>query len=311
MRLNFFNRPCRAVRLITLAGTIALGLLITGSTSGNEGPERITGGGGLELAVYEAGNPDGPPILFLHGFTQNHLSWQQQFAGPLAEEFRLVAIDLRGHGASDKPLDAHHYNDSGLWANDVAAVIEAAGLDRPVLVGWSYGGYIIADYIRAHGEDAISGLVFVGAVTKAGTEEAMDMLGEEFKEVLGGVFSRDLHTNIDATRAFLRMATAEPVDRDFFEFILASAMMVPVQVRTGLFDRELDNDDVLSGIRSPALVIHGAEDELVLASSAEHIAGTVPGARLLLYEGVGHVPFVEDTKRFDRDLAEFVRAARE
>src|SRR5688572_29762634 len=62
-------------------------------------PERIIGGGGLNLAAYEAGKADGPPIVFIHGFSGNYLTWERQFSGPLAAEFRLVAYDLRGHGA--------------------------------------------------------------------------------------------------------------------------------------------------------------------------------------------------------------------
>ncbi|MGH2395159.1 MAG: alpha/beta fold hydrolase, partial [Candidatus Limnocylindria bacterium] len=153
-----------------LAGMTMLAVslaLAAGSKAHAQGPEMISGGGGLDLAIYEAGNPDGPPILFIHGFSQNHLTWERQFSGPLADEFRLVALDLRGHGASDKPLDAAAYTDSALWAEDIAAVIEARAIERPVLVGWSYGGYVIADYLRSHGDDALGGIVFVGVSSRA------------------------------------------------------------------------------------------------------------------------------------------------
>ena len=99
------------------------------------------------------GQGDGPPILFIHGLSQSHLCWAKQYESALAEEFRLVAYDLRGHGMSQAPLEPEHYTDSGLWADDVAAIIEQLGLDRPVLVGWSYGGFVICDYLRDHGQD--------------------------------------------------------------------------------------------------------------------------------------------------------------
>lgn len=291
--------------------TIAMSLGLAAAASARaQGPEMISGGGGLDLAIYEAGNPDGPPVVFIHGFSQNHLTWERQFTGPLADEFRLVAFDLRGHGASDKPLDAASYTDSSLWAEDIAAVIQAKALERPVLVGWSYGGYVISDYVRTHGDDAIGGAVFVAASARVGTEEAQADLGEELLQLMGGVFSPDVRANIDATRAFLRLITAQPMDDDAFDLALASAMMVPPEVRLALFSRELDNDDVLAGIDVPTLVVHGRADRAVRLSSGEHIAGTVPGARLLVYEGAGHAPFFEDPERFNQDLAEFVRAAR-
>lgn len=108
----------------------------------------VRGGGGLRLHVREWGREDGPPILFLHGWSQNHLCWLKQFGSSLAGEFRLVAFDLRGHGMSEAPLEQEHYTDDKLWADDVAAVIDGLDLDRPVLVGWSYGPFLICDYVR-------------------------------------------------------------------------------------------------------------------------------------------------------------------
>jgi len=97
---------------------------------------RIAGGGGDELNVVEQGNPQGRPILFLHGASQSCLQRGCQVDSELSANYRLIA-DMRGHGLSDKPRDG--YNDSKLWADDVNAVIEALKLDRPVLSGWSYG----------------------------------------------------------------------------------------------------------------------------------------------------------------------------
>ena len=102
----------------------------------------ITGGDGIQLHVVEAGNADGKAILFIHGYSQCHLAWGKQIESELAEEFRLVAMDIRGHGLSEKPRDA--YGDSQLWADDVNAVITTLGLEQPVLAGWSYGGRLSA-----------------------------------------------------------------------------------------------------------------------------------------------------------------------
>jgi pimeloyl-ACP methyl ester carboxylesterase len=105
----------------------------------------VQGGGGLGLHVRERGRADGPPILLIHGLSQSHLCWAEQYQSMLADEFRLVACDLRGHGMSEAPLEPEDYTDGQLWADDVAAIIEQLHLDRPVLVGWSYGGFIICD----------------------------------------------------------------------------------------------------------------------------------------------------------------------
>jgi non-heme chloroperoxidase len=102
---------------------------------------------GTTIAAFEGGNPAGPAILFMHGLMQCHLAWRRQFDDPaLAGAFRLVAMDLRGHGASDKPVGKERYRPDKLWADDVAAVIAQLGLRKPVLVGWSYAGRVITDY---------------------------------------------------------------------------------------------------------------------------------------------------------------------
>src|SRR6476661_6744624 len=115
----------------------------TAPSSGRMQRHRVRGGEGLQLHVREWGKPDGPPILFIHGWSQNHLCWGKQYESELAEEFRLIALDLRGHGMSEAPLAAEHYTNSKLWADDVAAIIEQLHLDHTVLVGWSYGAFVI------------------------------------------------------------------------------------------------------------------------------------------------------------------------
>ena len=106
---------------------------------------------GLTISAQEWGNPSGPEILFIHGFSQSYLSWMRQTDSDLAKEFHIVTYDLRGHGNSDKPLDPARYRDSKAWGDEVQAVMDAAGLKRPVLVGWSYAGRVISDYVTTHG----------------------------------------------------------------------------------------------------------------------------------------------------------------
>jgi pimeloyl-ACP methyl ester carboxylesterase len=83
---------------------------------------------GLTISAQEWGNPAGPEILFIHGFSQSSLSWMRQVDSDLAKEFRIVTYDLRGHGNSDKPLDPARYRDSKAWGDEVQAVIDTAGL---------------------------------------------------------------------------------------------------------------------------------------------------------------------------------------
>jgi len=269
----------------------------------------VTGGGGVPIAVGEWGRPSGAPILFIHGYCQSHLSWLGQLEGPLAEEFRLVAMDLRGHGRSGAPASLTDFGESQRWAEDVDAVLREFELDRAVLVGWSYGGFLLTDFVRHFGQDRVAGLHFVAALPGMGYPTAGALVGPALRELGRPLVSEDLLERIEATRTFVHRLARKALPAEVVERTVAYNMLVAPDVRRAVLARHIHNDDVLSGLRVPTWVSHGRADETVLFAAGELIAATVPGARLSAYGGVGHVPFLEDRDRFDRELAEFTRAA--
>jgi pimeloyl-ACP methyl ester carboxylesterase len=269
----------------------------------------VTGGRGVRLHVREWGDPDGPPIVFIHGLSQSHLCWYRQYLSDLANEFRLVAFDLRGHGMSEAPLDPEHYADGKLWSDDVAAVIEELQLDRPVVVGWSYGSFVIGDYIRAYGQDRIAAINFVGCATTLDTSVFGTLIGPGFLDHFPGAVADDLPTNIAAMRGLVKAFAANPLPPDDVETLLGASMAVPARIRANLAARSVDVDDVLRDLQVPLLVTQGRLDTLVLPATAEHILATCPTAKASWYDGIGHVPFLEQTDRFNRELAELTRRA--
>jgi non-heme chloroperoxidase len=267
----------------------------------------VQGGSGLRLHVREWGPADRPPILFIHGISQSHLCWAKQYQSSLAGEFRLVAYDLRGHGMSQAPLEPEHYTDATLWADDVAAIIEQLRLDRPVLVGWSYGGFVICDYLRAHGQDRIAAVDFVGGGVKLGEAAFGTLIGPGFLDNVPDAIAEDLPTNIRGMRGLVKAFPARPLPPEEVETLLASSMTVPARIRANLAAREIDGDDVLRRLTVPLLVSQGRADTLVLPAMAEHVLATCPTAEASWYDGVGHTPFLEEPERFNRELAELTR----
>jgi pimeloyl-ACP methyl ester carboxylesterase len=263
---------------------------------------RVSGGSGVSLHVEETGDPQGRPVLFVHGFSQCRLAWNRQLRSGLGRDLRLVAMDLRGHGLSEKPRDA--YGDPAAWAADIHAVVTTLGLDRPVLCGWSYGGVVIADYLRGHGERAVGGIVLVGAISRLG-EPVMPYLGADFVATLPGMFSTDVETSTTALRTFLRLTTrAEPAPEDLY-LTLGYNSTVPPHVRQAMLSRTLQHDDLLERLTIPVLISHGLDDEIVLPAMGEHHARLIPHAKTSYYENVGHTPFREDPDRFNAELHAF------
>ena len=80
--------------------------------------DYITSSDGTPLCVYETGNPQGRPLLFIHGFSQSYAVFKRQFESDLAKDFRIVAFDLRGHGCSGKPWSETAYAGTKIWADD-------------------------------------------------------------------------------------------------------------------------------------------------------------------------------------------------
>jgi non-heme chloroperoxidase len=270
----------------------------------------VRGGGGLRLHVREWGRPDGPPILFIHGWSQNHLCWAKQYESSLADEFRLVAYDLRGHGMSEAPLEPEHYTAGELWADDVAAIVDELRLDRPVLVGWSYGAFVISDYVRVHGQERITAINFVEGVTRLGESAFGTLIGPGFLDHFVDATADDLPTNIRAMRSFVQTCLVKPVSEDDLETAMCWNVVVPARIRAALAAREIDDDDVLRTLEVPVLLTHGRMDSVVLPAMAEHVLATCPAAEVSWYDGVGHVPHLEEPERFNRELAELARRVR-
>jgi pimeloyl-ACP methyl ester carboxylesterase len=263
---------------------------------------QVSGGGGVALFVEETGNPSGRPVLFLHGLSQCRLAWERQLRSDLGRDLRLVAVDLRGHGRSEKPQDG--YGDSALWAADVHAVITSLELDRPILCGWSYGGVVIGDYLSRYGEATVGGIALVGAVSRLG-EPALPFLGADFLATLPGLFSTDLQASTAALRTFIHLTTsADPAPEDLYR-TLGYNVVVPPQVRQAMLSRTLTHDDLLKELTIPVLVAHGSDDEIILPAMAEHHGRLIPHAKTAWYQGIGHSPFLEAPDQFNADLRAF------
>ena len=267
----------------------------------------ITGGGGTRLHLVEAGNSKGRAILFIHGISQCWLQWSRQLDSTLAETHRLVAMDLRGHGQSDRPRDG--YGDSSLWADDVDAAIRQLGLERPILCGWSYGPLVILDYVRHHGEEQIGGIHLVGAVTKLGSEPALAVLTPEFLSLVPPLFSQDAEESVHGLEKLLRLCFArEPTAAELY-CMLGYSASVPPFVRQALFSRVLDNDDVLPTIRRPVLITHGARDAIVRTEAVEQHRTGIRHAQVDVVPSAGHAPFWDDAPAFNARLGVFSEEA--
>ena len=260
---------------------------------------------GTRLAVYEWGNPSGPEVVLVHGFAQAHLCFQPQFTSALAQRFRLVAYDLRGHGASEQPLDPAAYRGSRVWADDLAAVLAAKRLARPVLVGWSMGGRVIRQYLMVHGDVHIAGISFVASQVIEDPRCRGPAAPKPPPE------DQTLAAEIDAAIAFLDGCYGRKPGEAEFRRGLAYNMRVPAAVRRAIGGWSTEAAETIAAlhrVRVPVLITHGRQDAVVLPLAAEMTRGALPQARLSWFDDCGHSPFSEHASRFNDELAAFVHS---
>ncbi|WP_375459884.1 alpha/beta fold hydrolase [uncultured Enterovirga sp.] len=260
---------------------------------------------GTVLAAEAKGDLAAPEVLFIHGLRQSRLSWDKQFADPALAGLRMVRFDLRGHGDSDKPAALEAYSDADCWADDVAAVIAAAKLRRPILVAWSLGGYVAGAYLRKHGGLGIAGVNLVDAVTKL----SPDLFTPLTVDFIRTTTSHDLAERVAATAEFLAACFHQPPTDGEFRHMLVVNGMTPRAAYEGFLQTSTtDLEPVFAAYGGPILLTHGAHDRLVRKAMSERILLLKPGNRLSVFAESGHSPFYEEPRRFGRELAAFIAA---
>ncbi len=255
----------------------------------------VAGADGVPLNVVEVGDPSAPAILLIHGFRQSYLSWWYQFGSALKTHCHIIAFDLRGHGDSGAPWRPEAYDQARPWADDVANVIKAVGVSKPLIVGWSYGGAVAMDFARYHPDAPVAGYVLVATTggflkTPAPAPDAP----------VRPTASPNLELNIaavDASTRFLFPATIDAKLRDQFK---AAAMRVSPFVDQAVARRAgYDNLDLLPSLHAPITLVFGGKDPVVGPATAQRLTALLPHAKVTVFPNAGHALFIENPEMFN------------
>lgn len=272
----------------------------------------VEGAGGVPLAVTVAGPEDAPAILMIHGIGLGAEAFAPQFQSELAKHYRLVAFDLRGHAMSGKPWGEQNYLDRAIWAEDVARVIAATKIKRPTILAWSYGTLVTADYLRAAGPQAISGLMMVGAmggivVLPPPTVPPRPKLLADLNRsrALRPVPTYDAQEQ--ATGLIAPMLVRRPPPGGWLDRAKVMGMQVPPYVQGPLRKHPADNTDLAAGLKNlPIALVYGAHDFGMSDGAAAAFKQALPHAQIHRFAQAGHAPFAEASKEFNAMLGQFV-----
>ena len=267
----------------------------------------VEGYGGVPLNVMTAGDPEKPGILFIHGMAQASQAFRFQFDSELADNFYLVAFDMRGHGLSGKPWQPDLLVPSQAWAGDVAAVMAVTGLDKPVVVGWSYGGFVLSDYVRHYGTDNLAGINLVGSlgglVPRSPFPPSDDI--KAIMENSARTRSLNLRDNILAAENTAKTFYTDRMTQSDKDVQIAMGVMMPAYVRRAMAGRKLDNTDIVNQVTVPVLLSRGSGDIMMPANDTDVAMVALTDSTFSFYEDTGHLPFFQHPERYNAELSAF------
>jgi non-heme chloroperoxidase len=253
----------------------------------------------VRLPYVEQGDPDGTPVLFLHGITDSRRSWEPVLP-LLPESIRAIAVTMRGHGDAERPEAGYRAED---YAADAIDVLDELGLESVVVAGHSLGTYVAARIAIEHPQ-RVAGLVLAGA---PGTPARNPVLADVAAEVA------ELDDPIDPTfvREFQASTTERPLAPGLLDTFVEESLKLPAQTWRAAFAdlMRVDLSERLSDVAAPTLLIHGVEDAIVPSSEQKWLLAQLPNARLVSLEGTGHAPHWERPERYATELATFAAAA--
>jgi 3-oxoadipate enol-lactonase len=267
-------------------------------------PPRFVQLGNRRLA-YEEVSPPEPrgTVLLLCGIGAKRQGWYRQLP-VLGRRFRCLALDYRDVGDSDRVHAGYAIRDV---AGDVLAFCDELEIARASFVGISMGGFIALEIALARPE-LVERLVLV--VTSAGGPTHVSTAPEVMRALMPG--DETLESGEGARRVCSLVAGPGFAERhpeaidEFVEIARHRPMHVDAYLRQLEACRAHDVSGRLSEIDVPTLVIHGDADPLVPVANGRFLAERIAGARLIVYEAVGHIPEVEVDERFNADLIEFL-----
>jgi len=243
----------------------------------------------VALSVQHWGGEGPLNVVLIHGYGQDHRVW-----GPLPQalakaEVAVFSYDLRGHGRSGRPRKAAAYRTDRYWAGDLWAVLDSLPPRPTVLVGWSYAGRVVVDYLRYFGPRDLAGICLIGASTQDGE----GFLAPEVMGMARAIASGDPDLAARTLEALVPLFFEVPPAPETLAALLETARGAAPQALRWMNDRPLDGDALLQALDLPFLILQGAADRIVLTPMARHMAAQVTGAELVLMPGIGHLPFLE------------------
>jgi non-heme chloroperoxidase len=255
---------------------------------------------GVRIHYLEAGS--GRPIVFIPGWTMPAWIWQKQI-DEFAKKYRVIAVDPRSQGESDKPEYGHLPETR---ARDYKEVVDQLGLKRPVLIGWSLACGELVKYAEQFGTENISGIVLVDGLLP-------DKPSPEFFTGISGWMNFLQQDRQKQADGFIRSMFKKPQPEDYLKRLTDVSMQVPADTAVALIYNMIAVKDFSPGLvrvaamktSHPVLFMYQPETQETADFLKLKLGEKV---RLERFEGDGHALFVDDPEKFNRVLEDYLQS---
>ena len=265
--------------------------------------QHFSASDGARIAYRDEG--EGRPIVLLHGLMAHSGFFDAQRG--LASDFRLVRVDLRGHGASRggaAPTVAR-------LAQDVAELAEALGLRDAIGVGWSLGASVLWRLLAGPASRRFAGAVVVDMTPRVLNGDGWSLgLSGDVCEARTAAIRDDFHTFAGSAGAAIFAQPLDERSRPLAAWAGEEFARNDPRAMGALWASLIEEDlrPLLRRISQPTLIVHGAQSHLYGSGTADHLVSVLPNARAVEFGRSGHAPQLEEPELFNRTLREFAAA---
>ena len=261
---------------------------------------------GVTLAYIDTGNPTGPPVVLIHGYTDSARDWVPVLPY-LSKRFRLILVDIRGHGKSSKPECCYTRLD---FAYDIKLLLDALSIRQADVIGHSLGS-IIAQTFAEYWPERTDRVVLVSSTGGRPPGSTAPPQFDFAAEI------RKLKDPIDPDSPFMIAwwDSPTPVNPDFIRRQRQDSAAIPLKIWLAVLDQALpgattytDLQSTLPRLKAPTLLIWGSKDPLMEEPVRKTLRDALPGAQVKIFEGLGHNPFWEDPAAVGRVINAFLGA---
>lgn len=277
-----------------VALTMMTALMLAGSSHLQFGQVRLPSG--VRLSYAEQGDPGGPALILLHGYSDSWFSFSRIL--PLLNPgYHVYALDLRGHGDSDRPADGYAMAE---LAGDVLAFMNARSLARATIVGHSMGS-LVAQQLAARAPHRVSRMVLIGSLAAPGQSATMQELATTvrgFRNTAPDEFIRE----------FQLSSVHRPMPPEFLSRVISESRKLPIHVWRGIVEGMVAAQPA-AALRAngiPTLVLWGEQDGFFNRKDQEQLLELIPTAELKIYPETGHTPHWERPEEVVNDLQRFL-----